>query len=279
MPKTCDKGFPKPQWIMKSILLNFVHIPKTAGTTFISILKRNFDARSVLQIDGLDPEKTFADLEQRQSGTQAYKVLMGHWSIKFEKFFSDREIVRLLFLRDPVDHFLSTYFYIRNTPGHLQYDVANRLSIEDFVGYRKKIHLDNLQTRHLGGVATNMVPGVMDFDIVGDEVLESAKRELEASKYPFLTEKFDEALEILRQDKRITRLRYSRQNVSRTKIGSDHGMVSAELRSTILASNRFDASLYSYAKGLNERLIHSYPDFVSGRRFVSRFLLGLARRL
>jgi hypothetical protein len=250
-------------------LLNFVHIPKTAGTTFISILRRNFDSRQILQIDGLNPEKTFSELEQSGARTDHYRLLIGHWSIKFEKFFANREIVRIVFLRHPLEHFLSTYFYIRQTPTHLQHDVANRLSLQEFLVFRKSINLDNLQVRHLGGIPTNMVAGSMDFDTAGDEVLEQAKGELDACRYPFLTEKFDEALLILQHDRILTTVKYTRKNVSRTPRHRDES-IGSDLVDAILSANRFDAALYAHAKAVNGEMVRAYPDVEPPRRFLNR---------
>jgi hypothetical protein len=132
------------------------------------------------------------------------------------------------------------------------------------------MNLDNLQVRHLGGIPTNMVAGDKDFDSVGDEVLEQAKRELEACRYPFLTEKFDEALQILRHDGILTKVKYTKKNVSRKDRGPDES-IGADLVDAILSANRFDAALYAHAKNVNAELARTYPDLARWG-FVNRLL-------
>jgi hypothetical protein len=116
-----------------------------------------------------------------------------------------------------------------------------------------------------------MVAGDMDFDSEGEEVLEDAKRELDACRYPFLTENFDEALLILRHDGILTNLKYTRQNVSRRHTGPDD-TIGADLVDAILNANRFDAALYAHAKSLYDELTRAYPDLRSGRSLMSRLL-------
>src|SRR5689334_18470846 len=198
---------------MSTKLLNFVHIPKTAGTTFISILKNNFKPEDILQIDGLDPDRTFESIKNVPGVENRYKIIMGHWSIKFEPLFKTRSIVRIVFLRNPVDHVISTYYYIRKTPKHKQYALVNGLMLSEFITLRKKMNLDNIQTRHLACIATNMVGSEIDFSQSGQKYLELAKEELANSTYVFLTEKFDEGLQILKNDSILKSISYKRQNV------------------------------------------------------------------
>ena len=98
-------------------LINFIHIPKTAGTTFIHILHRNFPEDVRFQIDGMDPEtslKKLATLPLEKK--EKVKLLLGHWSIRAEEFFNpDTAITRIIFFREPVRHFVSTYEYIKKT--------------------------------------------------------------------------------------------------------------------------------------------------------------------
>lgn len=184
---------------MKIPLINFVHIPKTAGTTFISILKENFSPHDFFQINGMNPDESMDKIAAMPAERRdAIKLLMGHWSIEFEQFFPDREIHRIVYVREPVRHFLSTYYYIRKTKVHAQYDIANRLSLSEFVEYRQATNLDNLQTRHLAGIPTNMSAGTIQFARQGRTFIAKAKEELEKSRYVFLTDKFDESLAILK---------------------------------------------------------------------------------
>jgi hypothetical protein len=234
-----------------------VHIPKTAGTTFIEILKLNFQDRFIFQIDGLNPEKSFEELQSlEKESLDRIELVMGHGSISAEPFFSSKEITRILFLRDPIRHFLSTYHYIKKTKVHKQYRQANTLSLAEFLDFRIENRQNNLQTQHLAGVATNMVKGVVDFKVKGQEIYLNALRELEKTKYIFLTENFDEALAILKLNGVIKHTSYSLKNVS---ISEDDPLkqIDSALLDKIRASNSFDVQLYREATFRYQQLLSS----------------------
>lgn len=243
---------------MSGQLLNFVHIPKTAGTTFISILKKNFRPEDILQIDGLDPDRTFEFVKDLPGVENNYKIIMGHWSLKFEPLFKSREIVRIVFLRNPVDLVISSYYYIRKTPKHKQHTLVNELTLSEFIAMRKEMNLDNIQTRHLACIATNMVGSDIDFSQYGLQYLEIARQELARSTYVFLTEKFDESLQILKGDKILRSISYKRKNVSvqdKSQLNIPESVIKQ-----IQDDNKFDLELYAEAKKINSLLSVNHPS-------------------
>jgi hypothetical protein len=239
-------------------LLNFIHIPKTAGATFGSILKRNFRDKHTFAISGLYPLKSIDELKKVDvKRKNKICLLMGHWSLKCEHLFENRDIVRIVFLRDPVRHFISEYYYIQTAAANKLHKVANELSLEEFITYMKELNLDNLQVRHLSDVYVHMEKN--EISINDDSYLEKAKQTLDSIHYVFLTEKFDEALEVLKKEGVLENVKYKRLNASQSQ-GVTVGELEKKIIEKIELHNAEDMKLYNYAKQKNEELIRKMSD-------------------
>lgn len=104
-----------------------VHIPKTAGVTFRTLLRTVYGP-SAVHLDYadrvLDPASAFqTDFEGWQTATHAQadrlppetRVIHGHFSaIKYRDLFPEAK--RVVWLRDPVARLVSHYHYWRNLP-------------------------------------------------------------------------------------------------------------------------------------------------------------------
>src|SRR5512135_3015151 len=99
--------------------LIFLHIPKTAGTTFRSILPANYRAEELYnvptnaegQVDfsGLD---RLSDVEKRK-----IRVLAGHFQYGAHEHLPQKSSY-ITILRDPVKRIISRYYHaVREVPG------------------------------------------------------------------------------------------------------------------------------------------------------------------
>ena len=133
--------------------INFVHIPKCAGSTFRSCLIDPYLPKELIN----GPIVGIRALKQYQGDLQ---FLRGHFAFGREKYFPkgspihQREMVNLVALRDPLDQMISYYYYKIQVDEVGQLGVApdsgSRHPILDF--YRARPAVQNMQTRMVAGV-------------------------------------------------------------------------------------------------------------------------------
>lgn len=266
-----------------------LHIPKTAGSTFNYILKRNF-SRSFLRIhtkviskhigwertQPVTPVLSNDELDQILDKHQGIECISGH-NIPFpNKLETSREMV---FLREPVDRVLSEYFFLRK----------RRLSEEVPASHMKHDYRDNIHNffnncdylvQKYGIHHYHKNPQTYFLDNSLD--LQAAKTRLRNSFwFVGITERFDESLIVLREefrklDKEFNILYFSR-NVVRKK--DAQGNIDAKFNvdsgtiNQIEEWNEMDKELYRLANDLlNEKIAAYSGDFESDLKSFQRKL-------
>jgi hypothetical protein len=92
--------------------LYFLHIPKTAGTSFISILHQRFPAEVIC------PACLWSDLLRIPTEHRAtYRLYRGHFYAYLGPFLG-RRLRHVTFLRDPIERSLSHYAHVVREPPH-----------------------------------------------------------------------------------------------------------------------------------------------------------------
>jgi hypothetical protein len=134
----------------------FVHLPKTAGTSFHVALREALGAGAVSP-SFIATRLSPADAER----LDRYAVISGHISMAdIRRYFPDRMILTIL--RDPVDRCLSWYYFARKGSTRAfasDFVEAKRRSIEDFFALDYKItyrNIFNRQVRQLGDHVLNV---------------------------------------------------------------------------------------------------------------------------
>ena len=182
-------------------MLIFHHIPKTAGSTFLSILSRQYAKEEIFKIDGLNPQnslerfKSFS-LEKRNS----FKLIMGHLADHFVPFLTV-EHQKIIFVRDPADHFISAYHYLKrasHNPSHQK--VLKMNSITEFIELRKSQNLGNLQSRHISGMTQFLLNNEPAEKVDVNQLRDQAIRVVEKTDFLFTTERFDESILTLKNE-------------------------------------------------------------------------------
>jgi hypothetical protein len=188
-------------------LLVFLHIPKTAGSTLIDIIRRQHPPETIL----MEHQPTFDERMQAlpRERIDQLRVMMGH--LWFGVHASvPRPVTYSTFLRDPVERIVSHYYYVRREPAHPMHAASLRMSLRDYVGSGCSTELQNDQTRLIAGIA------MAESGASGTELLAAAKSNLtQRFAVVGLTEEFDRSLILMKRAFGWSNPFYLRRNVSR----------------------------------------------------------------
>lgn len=203
----------------------FSHVQKAGGTTVERILRRNFGLRHML----VNPRHGWiydgADLRADLRLNPWVRSIASHWLRPYTNFGqADQRLVWYIYLREPIDRFLS----------HYQYQVDSMGVDAPFSKWMNNKIQQNWQTRYIAG----------ELDV------EAAKQIL-ASRYRVigLMERFENSLLMIRRAlglKDQISLWYGRpQNPTRSRgIRSE---ILDQYRDECFERNRLDLELYDYA--------------------------------
>ncbi len=243
--------------------LYFLHIPKTAGTTFTRILDQPFQAEEIC------PAQLWRDfLKLTSVNLSAYRLYRGH----FYYYFVDHLLIQpmmLTFLRDPIQRSISHYEHIIREPGHYLYakslelgslrafllDDATRPMIVDFqtrsigmdldpVQIASRLTEDDLEGLRLEQILESTLPTEPS-----QSLLNRAKNRLAEIEFVGITERFDESVELLRKTLTANELTaVEPQNLSSNPIARTS--IDAETLELLTASLQLDLELYKFGTDL-----------------------------
>lgn len=228
----------------------FLHIPKTAGTTLYGILWRLYEGEEIYTIDhvnhSLNDFKLLPD-ERKEK----IKMLTGHINFGIDQFLP-QPATYFTFLRDPVALAISYFYYLRGELTHPHHQLAQSMSLEDYMDRRLDENMSNVQTRMLAGRGKSG-----QYYECTEADLETAKNNLQhAFAVVGLTDKFDETLVLLRQAYGWQNVYYARMNVTRNK--PKRNAISQETLSVIKQANQLDSELYRFATDLFAEQVRQY---------------------
>lgn len=237
--------------------LVFIHLPRTAGTTFHQLVIKQFSESAMLRISSP------AELEQFRHWSEAdkakYKFVFGHIGFSFDSAI-EPPYPCVTFLREPVARVASIYQYIRSNPAHTHHKtvVERNLPLADFIEQRVSVmNTDNGMTRLLCGLPDDArsVP----FGGCTPDMLAAAKKNLrERVTVLGLTEQFDASLVLLRRHFGWKSPLYTRKNI--TGGGSRTQELEPREVDLIQAANELDLKLYAYARVLfRNQLMRALP--------------------
>lgn len=153
----------------------FLHIPKTAGTTFKSILQQEFQPEQICYADNL--------LSLSKNWYSDHRLFMGHYFYGIDKIIGKKPVY-LTFLRDPVKRFISHYHYLKRLEWHPFHQYTG--SIESFMDSPViQEHCANVQTRMLAATVNKNVkehwdkPALLLLRELEKSVMRSDKSKLE----------------------------------------------------------------------------------------------------
>jgi len=230
----------------------FLHIPKTAGTTFNSILRLQYGygVHTCPVVCSGDSRPGYRSLSLAQR--RGHALVRGHFHYGLhEDIPGPSEYIT--FMRDPIARVVSYYHYVRtlNAPGHPTADKARAMGLHDFVTRRCTHDIENDQVRRIAGTEK------ADEEVT-EEVFRKACENLRNFVFCGLTERFDESLLILaeRLHWRLPPV-YVRSNV----IGRTQTPLPDATRDAIAENNLYDLRLYEQAKQQMGMAVAANPHF------------------
>lgn len=231
----------------------FIHIPKSAGTTFHSILERNYAYQQQFSFRAPRELALMRLLAMPESRRNKLDCIKGHCGWGIHKHLS-RPVNYCTFLRDPVKRVVSEYNYVKrhSKPDAHQIVKEKNLSLAQFV--KGDLTTDNLQLRYLTFMRLEDAPPGR----AQKEWLEPAKKRLAEDFANFgIVEYFDKSLLLFQHQLNLKKIYYASKNQSKPTVKSltpePHGWCGeSECVSLIQDRNALDIELYLFARAIFE---------------------------
>ena len=234
--------------------LVFLHVPKTAGTSMIELLSRNFAAEEVLRVR--DTHRSVADLagEIDQAIADGKRFICGHFPYAAVSHLGD-EIDVVTMLRDPVGRIASLYkFWRGREPGtaggsasEFACRVARALPFEEFVACAHPVIASATQDemcKALVGHASQSPDG-----LDAAERFQWARDSLGRMAFGLVGD-MAESMRVLSRRLRLNLLDEIRVNSTDDLPGLE---ITEAARETILRNNLGDTMLHAHAERLFQR--------------------------
>lgn len=253
----------------------FLHIPKTGGSTFHTILRRNYPVKNTYNVFGSDlSHREVQDFIQKpDSEKTGLQLIKGHMPYGLHEFIPG-ESTYITFLRDPIERVISQYYYVKKNPNHEHYAKVHKgnMSLAEFVESGVITGMNNGQCRFLTGSVKRLPYNKTD------GIYEEAKANLDKNfSWVGITERFDDSILTLQNTLGWSHLPvYIKQNVS--KIRKKTEQFSESEISVVKAFNEADISLYQLANSQLDLSIQRDSDFQNKKEKLSRTNSQLTKR-
>ena len=245
--------------------LIYIHIPKTAGATFRSILSKNYNNKNSFFIHDLYPETSLDYLKGISDIMfNNYSLIAGHGTqyllAKASKFKS------IVFLRNPIDQIISSFYHIKRSPYNYNHqNLKNVSNLEDYFYFLKGNNGFNYQTMFLSRNESDF-KNRKSFYEISEQSFITALNLLKKIDYIFITENFNESLYILKQDFQFNHLYYIIRNNSKNRSVEEKNN---DLLSKIKYEQKWDYKLYEYAQMRYLKLRSKYSPEIE--EYVNKF--------
>jgi hypothetical protein len=231
--------------------LIFVHVPKTAGRTFGSALRREYGEHYVFLRPG-DPGVPIEDFVTWDRDRLAkVEAVGGHYAVGLDHLLPG-ESRYVTILRDPIDRILSFYSYIQTfaTPEDEVFDLRVGMPLETWLTTSR--HARDLQTQMIGGDLEHPEPA-------DEHTLEQAIDRLDGGVFAAfgVQERFDETLAHIARTFGWRRPGYTSINVNPER--RPVSAVDERTRSMIAAHNQLDLQLYRHVERRFDEILRAEP--------------------
>ncbi|MBN2716662.1 MAG: sulfotransferase family 2 domain-containing protein [Deltaproteobacteria bacterium] len=230
----------------ENLKLFFIHVPKTAGTTFRHMLYDRFEQEEIYPNSALIREKDgYPSIGEFISAPrellQSPILFHGHYPWVMHQLLGDN-VHKLVFLREPVSRTVSNLNHFKNlNPNHRD------LSLHEIYAIAKR-HMSNLQTRYFCKSDINEDLSVETPRTMTQAHLDNAVRNLETCEFIGITECFDESIELVNRLYDFNFSAVKSMNVTKQK-----QEVSESFLDELRDDNKFDVALYEYGLRLFQK--------------------------
>lgn len=222
----------------------FMHIVKTAGTSLYAMFRSVLGCENVRLVE--DPVN-FSSLQAQQLNKSV--LIGGHFNEwQRRQYFKDR--YSIVFLRDPVDRFLSQYYYHRKA----QVYAAKVLDLHDYVEFHKDMRCNPVVNVHVFFLAghVNTAADSADNAIPAQDLLQRAKKNLSQISFTGIYEYLQDSVDLLCHDCGWPPAgKVPRENINPSRPAAHE--ISGEILDRIRDLNKLDMELYQYGLKLFEQ--------------------------
>ena len=219
----------------------FLHIPKTAGTTLVRILHRQYGRTGYVSIKaGTSFEN--AKLQIVREEIDGFRLVYGHVPFGIHDALT-RPVRYFTLVRDPVDRVVSHYYFARSHPAHRLYReiTEKRMTLRDYVASGITGELANGQTALLAGQKQDAPSGDLS-------LLERAQANIMRHFAAVgVTEDFDRTI-VLFKLALGWRMPLVYESVNVTAGRPDANAIDEETLEAIRSQNRLDELLYRFIR-------------------------------
>ena len=238
--------------------LIFIHMFKTAGTTLDRIIECLYPQQDIFYFEGRNHQETQKSVNSLKhlSIQDEHRIRLVYGGARFGLHrYLTQPSTYFTFIRNPVERVISEYYHVLAVRHHPEHDevVSKKMSLGDYV--RSGIWLAwNGQTRYIRGAIE-----VLELDYgpvtLSTEDLDIAKANLREHFIVGLTERFDEALILLKRTFgwRTKDILYTSKNVGGNRPPMDE--ISKLDIKLIKAYNELDMQLYEFARQMLDEQI------------------------
>jgi len=265
-------------------ILYFLHIPKTAGTTLISILDSFFD------YDTIYPEQLWHNLlKNRLTDFSKCRLIRGHFGFGLCRLLPKKPVIMTM-LRNPVDRYISGIEHkIRDPDPRFEpkSEMKHKSPLE-ILNDPESSGFEDLQCRQIGldpdilsitksweheELANFKYPQVLQKaskKVSRDKLLQDAKTRLSEFEFVGISERFEDSVSLLfftfgwRPIHNIWKLNVTPKKIKKTDVPK-------ETINRILESNQLDSKLYEFGKEIFENRFNEMMEYLNHHYYESKY--------
>lgn len=217
----------------------FVHIPKAAGSTLMTVLQREYGRDHVFLTYHIEEKQESGIAALSIEAQQPYRAYAGHFPYGVHTYLTQSPCYFTV-LRHPLKRLISLYHYIQRTPTHYLYEATQALSLEAFLTSGSTTELDNGQVRQLVGLHGENLKSIQEVDY------QQAQQNLAQNFAVFgIQERFDETLLLLHH--RLGWQKYPLYVSQKVAPKRANKPLAPDIDTQVRERNRYDFALYDWA--------------------------------